>query len=103
MKKIFAIAMLLALTACATQQVTLEQQYVQGCTAYNAAFKTVNSLDRQDKLSTAEIATVLKVDAVVTPLCTGKMPADLNASVAQITQATTTLTVQIIADKVSKK
>lgn len=103
MKKIFGIAMLLALTACATQQVTLEQQYVQSCTAYEAAFKTVNTLDKQNRLSASEIATVLKVDSIVTPLCTGKMPADLNASLTQITQATTTLTVQIIADKVSQK
>lgn len=102
MKKLFAIAILLALTACGTPQQT-QVTAVQACAAYKAALETSIQLVQKDKLSHAEMLALQKIDNDISPICYAKsLPADSSTVVAQVTAAVTVLTVQIIADKVTK-
>jgi len=102
MKKLaLSFLVLAALAGCATTQ-SAQQGYVEACTAYGAAFTSAVQLRQAGKLNPAQIDAVAKVDAQITPLCTGPLPADPQTATAQITAAVTTLTVELAAQKASK-
>jgi hypothetical protein len=69
---------------------------VQACTAYGAAFEGALQLRIAGKLSAAQVDQVSALDAQITPICTGPLPADADAATRQITTAVTTLTVLAI-------
>jgi len=102
MKKLFAVLILMALTACATTQ-SAQTSVLQGCDAYVAAMTTASDLRDAGKLSTSDIATVTAIRKTIGPICESKTaPVDPTAATQQVTAAVTTLTVNIIANKVSK-
>lgn len=77
------------LAGCASQPVPT--QYIQACSAYQAAFGAAVQLRQAGKLTPAEITTVSNVDQQITPICTGPLPADPGAATGQITAAVTAL------------
>lgn len=104
MKK-YLLLSLLALTACATTQTPLDtqKQFVQACSAYNAAFVAVLQLREAGKLNTAQIAAISVIDTDISPLCTGALPTDAATATQRITIATTSLTVAYITKQGVKK
>jgi hypothetical protein len=93
MKRIIAIAAIIILSACSTPPTTQSVQvtYTQACTAYDGAFKAALDARKAGKLSPTQIQTIGKIDAQITPLCTGALPADPQAAVVQITSAIATM------------
>ncbi len=101
MKKLITI-LALALSACATTQST-QVTYVQACATYGAAFDAALQLRIAGKLNQPQIDQVTLLDAQITPICTGALPADPDAATQQITAAVTTLTVLELSKKVGQK
>ena len=100
---LFLFALALALGACASfapgaTSAQVDTQYAQACIAYGAAFNAALQLREGGKLTVAQIAAVNTLDQTVTPVCTGPLPADPQAAIAQITAASTTL-VALVAIK----
>lgn len=98
MKKLFILAVCLALTACAFISGTANTQsvqasYVQACTAYGAAFEGALQLRIDGKLNQAQIDQVTLIDQQITPICTGQLPADPTKATQQITAAVTSLAI----------
>lgn len=96
MKRIIAIIAIAILAACATPPVSptvtptvqkIQATVTQACTAYGAAFSAALDARRAGKLSLAQIKSIGAIDAQVTPICTGALPADTQAAVIQITAA----------------
>jgi hypothetical protein len=97
-----AIIAMLVLAGCTTtaqreepQQATRSAQvtYTQACAAYGAGFATALELRREGKLNRAQIDQVTLIDSQVTPVCTGRLPADPDAAVRQVTAAVTALAI----------
>lgn len=101
MKRVLSFLASIALAGCATTQ-SAQQDYVAACSAYNAAFSTALTLRQQGKLTPAQVQAVSDLDAQATPLCTGALPSDPTVATQQITAAATTLTAEVIVQKVSK-
>lgn len=86
----------LAMTACATPTATPQQMqiaYVQACVTYNAGFGTAVALKQAGKLNPSQIEQISLIDATITPLCTGPLPANPQTATAQITAAVTSLAI----------
>lgn len=79
------------LAGCATTPQQAQTQYIQACSAYQAAFGAAVQLRQAGKLTPAEITTVSNFDQQITPICTGPLPADPGAATGQITAAVTAL------------
>jgi len=104
MKKLFAMLFATVLTlgmlaGCnsilgtgATTQST-QVTYVQACTAYGMVFSQAVSARKQDKLSEANIKQISLIEAEITPICTGDLPADPTAAIQQITSAVTRMAI----------
>lgn len=92
MKRIIAIAVII-LAACSTPPAAHQTQlgYVQACTAYGAAFTAALDARKAGKLSPGQIKSIGQVDAQITPICTGALPADPQAAAIQITTAIATM------------
>jgi len=90
MKKLICFLAILVLTACATTQ-NAQQSYVQACAAYGAGFSTALQLREQGELNPAQISAISGLDAQITPICSGPLPANPDAATVQITSAVTTL------------
>ena len=101
MKRFLALMLAVGLTGCATTQ-SAQQGFVEACSAYSATFQLALSLRQEGKLNDAQIKAVSDLDAQATPLCTGPLPTDPTAATALVTAAATTLTTEVIAQKVSK-
>lgn len=100
---LIVLCMVCALAACASfapgaTSAQVDTQYAQACIAYGAAFNAALQLREGGKLTVAQIAAVNTLDQTVTPVCTGPLPADPQAAIAQITAASTTL-VALVAIK----
>jgi len=102
MKRFLPLILALAMTGCATSQST-KAAYVQTCAGYGLAFNAALQLRQAGKLTPAEIDQITMLDAQVTPICTGPLPADPTAATAQVTAAVTTLTMIETIKKVSAK
>lgn len=92
MKKVLALCSALLLGACATQ--TPQQAdagFVQACSAYGSALTAAAKLRVAGKLSPQAIQQIDMVDATVTPICTGPLPANPAAAVTQINAAVVAL------------
>lgn len=96
MKRIIAIVAIAILSACATPPASstvtptaqkIQVTVTQACTAYGAAFTAALDARRAGKLSPAQIKSIGAIDAQITPVCTGTLPADTQAAVIQITAA----------------
>jgi hypothetical protein len=98
MKKLITLGIVAAamlMSACSFTGTTQDAQvkYVQACAAYGAALNTAVNLRQQGKLSAKQINEITVLDAQITPICTGPLPANPDAATQQVTAAITTLTV----------
>lgn len=95
MKIALSLIAILSLAGCATapnaDPRAAQLQYAEACGAYGAAFATALQLRVAGKLSKSQIDQITLVDSQITPICTGKLPADTNAATLQVTQALTSL------------
>ena len=89
---IAAVALMSACSFTGTTQ-SAQVRYVQACSAYGAALNTAVSLREKGKLSAKQISDITVLDAQITPICTGPLPASPDAATQQVTAAITTLTV----------
>jgi hypothetical protein len=84
----------ISLAACASHTTQNAQvTYTQSCAAYGGAFNVMVALRKADKLTQPQINQVTLIDSQITPLCTGPLPADLDAATQQVTAAVTALTI----------
>jgi hypothetical protein len=90
---LFTLALLLAGCAAPTQAPSTQVTYAQACAAYGAAFAGALQLRQASRLNRAQLDQVTLLDAQVTPICTGALPADATAATQQITAAVTALTI----------
>jgi hypothetical protein len=77
------------LAGCASQPVPT--QYIQACSAYQAAFGAAVQLRQAGKLTPAQVTAVSNLDQQITPICTGPLPTDAGAAAGQVTAAVTAL------------
>jgi hypothetical protein len=92
MKKLASVVLAALLVGCASTQ-PVQVNYAQACAAYGAGFATALELRKAGKLNQAQIAQISMLDAQVTPICTGNLPADSDAATQQVVAAVTTLAV----------
>jgi len=76
--------------------------YTQACAAYGAAFDAALQMRIAGKLTQVQIDQVTMVDAQITPICTGALPADPTSATQQITAAVTTLAILEAIKQVGK-
>lgn len=96
MKRIIAVIAIAILSACATTQTpqtasstqSVQVTYTQACTAYSGAFSAALDARKAGKLTPSMIASIGAIDAQITPLCTGSLPANIQSAVTAITSAT---------------
>lgn len=91
---LIAAAVMLAACTTAGQPPTTQQTqvaYVQACAAYSAAFSAAIAARQAGKLTPEQIQQISLIEAQITPICTGPLPADPTAATQQITTAVTTL------------
>lgn len=101
MKKVLAAFLISALAACSplsvvapsttTPTVSVQVAYAKACVAYGTAFSTALQLRIAGKLTPTQINQVSLLDSQITPICTGALPADPTAAIAQITTAVASL------------
>jgi uncharacterized protein YceK len=82
-----------AITGSNATTQSAQVSYVQACAAYDAAFNAALQARAQGKLNPAQISQVNLIDAQITPICTGPLPADPVSATNQITTAVTTLAI----------
>ena len=105
---VLALGVLLLMGGCAsvtgpaaTTQ-SAQVAYTQACAAYGAAFEGALQMRIAGKLNQAQIDQVTMVDAQITPICTGALPADPVSATQQITAAVTTLAILEAIKQVGK-
>lgn len=106
MLSLIAIGLMLALSGCAGQGQTVQSaqaSYVQACDAYGAAFTGALVARQAGKLNQSQIDQVTLLDAQITPICTGPLPADPALKTQQIAAAVTTMVVIGIIQKEAVK
>lgn len=91
MKRFLLICTAMLLAGCATTTQQAQVQYVQACGVYSSLFSTAVTLRQQGKLNAAQISAISQVDAQITPICSGPLPANLTVATQQVTTAITTL------------
>jgi hypothetical protein len=100
MKYIFLMSVLV-LTACAStyqpSAVQAEQNFGAACASYVAVMKVATAANNAGKLNSAQRKAIGEADAAIFPICSGPTPTDMNAAVAQVTQAVTTISINAVA------
>lgn len=94
MKKYLVLSFSLLLGACASgPNATQNAQvnYIQACNAWGSALTAAAKLRLDGKLSAQAVQQITTLDATITPICTGPLPADPTAATTQITTAVTEL------------
>ena len=91
-----------SLTGPAATPQSAQIAYTQACSAYGAAFEGALQMRIAGKLNQSQIDQVTMVDAQITPICTGALPADPVAATQQITAAVTTLAILEAIKQVGK-
>ncbi len=65
--------------------------YIQACNAWGSALTAAAKLRLDGELSAQAVQQITTLDATITPVCVGPLPADPTAATAQITAAVTEL------------
>ncbi|MHB8915937.1 MAG: hypothetical protein ACYC4K_09025 [Thiobacillus sp.] len=98
--KTIALLLCLTLSACAVAPATTtplqsaQTQFVQACGTYNAAFAIALKLRQSNQLTPAQITEITQMDSVMTPICTGALPADqatINLYITEVVTSAATL------------
>ena len=86
--KLTAIALSVAiLSGCSTTPQSTQVTYTQACTAYSGAFSAALDARKAGRLTPGQVQSIGRIDAQITPLCTGALPTDTQSAVAKITAA----------------
>jgi uncharacterized protein YceK len=99
---IIALAGCASVTGPAATTQSAQVAYTQACAAYGAAFEGALQMRIAGNLNQSQIDQVTMVDAQITPICTGALPADPTSATQQITAAVTTLAILEAIKKVGK-
>lgn len=95
--KLIALSAMLVLAGCASQSAAptlqLQQNYLAICESYTAVLKLATVANQAKKLTVAQQSAITQTDAVISPICSGPTPTDLNATITQITAAITTVAI----------
>lgn len=83
----------MAVTACATSTAQVQLQFIQTCAAYNAALGTAVTLRQAGELNPSQIEQISLIEATITPICTGPLPANPQTATTRITAAVTSLAI----------
>ena len=89
--------LLLAGCVNAPQATPAQQQaitFAQACSGYAAALSSAIALNNQGKLAKSQVQAITLIDADISPICTGPVPANNNVLITKVTAATTQLLLQ---------